>query len=267
MNAADLELTAGTAVARISPARGGRLISLTVDGTELLVTEGRDLFHYGSFVMAPWVGRLRRGSLSFAGKEYRFPLNAPPHALHGLVTDRAWEVVDQNTVAIDLPDAWPWRGRVVHRLDLRPDGLTCRLEVRAQQPMPAAVGWHPWFASQIETSKGRAGPIQLDVHPGRMFHDDAEGLPDGTLVAPLPRPWDNCFVDVEGLPVVRWPGALEITISSNCTHWVFYDMEPQGVCVEPWTGPPNGLNMPHPTTVTPEAHLVATMEWRWRRIG
>ena len=267
MKEKELKLQSGGAFARISPAHGGRLASLTVDGIEVLVAEGKDLFHWGNFVLAPWVGRMRRGRLGFAGKEYRFPLNGPPHALHGLVTDKAWDVVDQNTVAIDLPDTWPWRGRVEHRIDLRPDGMSFRIELRASQPMPAAVGWHPWFSTWVDTPKGRSGPIELDVHPGRMYHDDAEGLPDGTLVPPVPRPWDYCFVDLAAPPVVRWPGALEITVSSDCAHWVIYDREPQGICVEPWTGPPNGINLPQPAMATPEAPLVATMDWRWRRLG
>jgi galactose mutarotase-like enzyme len=41
-------------------------------------------------------------------------------------------------------------------------------------------------------------------------------------------------------------------------------MEDAGVCVEPWTAPPNSLNMPNPRIVTPDAPLVATMTWTWR---
>ena len=32
---------------------------------------------------------------------------------------------------------------------------------------------------------------------------------------------------------------LELTVSSDCEDWVVYDMENAGVCVEPWTSPPN----------------------------
>jgi hypothetical protein len=44
-------------------------------------------------------------------------------------------------------------------------------------------------------------------------------------------------------------------------------MEDAGVCVEPWTAPPNSLNMPNPRIVTPDAPLVASMTWTWRKLA
>ncbi len=65
-------------------------------------------------------------------------------------------------------------------------------------------------------------------------------------------------------PVVRWPGELELTVSSDCEDWIIYDMEDDGICVEPWTAAPNSLNMPNARIVTPDAPLVASMAWSWR---
>ena len=40
---------------------------------------------WGSYPMAPWAGRLRRGRLSFAGRSYRLPIDAAPrHPRHRL---------------------------------------------------------------------------------------------------------------------------------------------------------------------------------------
>ena len=97
-----------------------------------------------------------------------------------------------------------------------------------------------------------------------MWANDPTGLPSGKLTAPAPRPWDYCFRDLRAEPIVRWPGELELTIGSDCEDWVIYDMEDAGVCVEPWTAPPNSLNMPNPHIVTPDAPLVASMIWTWR---
>ena len=101
-----------------------------------------------------------------------------------------------------------------------------------------------------------------------MYANDEKGLPSGELVAPEPRPWDYCFIDLAGSPRVRWsePGGavLELTITSDCPCWVIYDKEPQAICVEPWTAPPDSMNLPSPTLVAPGQPLVATMTWRWR---
>jgi aldose 1-epimerase len=85
---ATMRLTTEDCVATFDPADGGRLISFRVGDHELLVPHGKDLFHYGSFVMAPWVGRLRDARLNYGGAQHQFTANSGPHALHGLVTDR-----------------------------------------------------------------------------------------------------------------------------------------------------------------------------------
>ena len=112
--------------------------------------------------------------------------------------------------------------------------------------MPAAVGWHPWFVRRLFETPASA-ELELDVEPGLMWANDPTGLPSGALTAPAPRPWDYCFRDLRADPVVRWPGELELTIGSDCEDWVIYDMEDTGVCVEPWTAPPNSSEHAEPT--------------------
>lgn len=263
-----LELAAGSCRATIDPAAGGRLTSFVVDGHELMVQSGRDTYHWGSFVMAPWVGRLRDGAFTWHGETHAFPRNAAPHALHGLVTDAAWHVDGPGTVSIELPEPWPWRGRLVHATSLFDDHATFRLELQADEPMPAAIGWHPWFRRTLKTAEGAlVGPIGIDAKPGRMYGNDDTGLPTGALVEPAGLPWDYAFVDLAAPPRVTWPGILELRVELNCPIYVLYDQEPEGVCIEPWTAPPNSLNLPEPQVVTPGQPLVATMTWRWRRLG
>jgi aldose 1-epimerase len=250
-----LEVDDVTAV--VDPEAGGRLASLTVGTRELLVQHGEDVFHWGSFPMAPWVGRLRHGRLERDGDVVHLPVNQPPHALHGLVTDRAWTVshADGRSVALALElgipgaDPWPWRCLVTQQVSLTADRLDFRLTVSAEQPGPRTPV-----------------SIELDVPEGLIYLDDAEGIPTGELGPPPVRPWDHCFVGFDRPPVVRWPGFLELTVDSDCRHWVLYDKEDAGICVEPWTGPPNSLNGPARTLVTPEAPLEATMSWAWRRL-
>jgi aldose 1-epimerase len=266
-------LSAGDATVTVDPAAGGRVTSLVVDGVELLVQHGSDVFHWGSFPMAPWLGRLRMGRFQFDDRVIELPVNAPPHALHGLVTERPWSVTasDERSVslAVDLGadggDPWPWRCRVSQSVSLDAGNLRCRLAIHAECAMPADIGWHPWFAREA-IAAGRTVAAELDVSGGRIYLNDADGLPSGELGPPPPPPWDYCFVDLERPPTVRWPGLLELTVDSDCDHWVFYDMEPSGICVEPWTGPPNSLNGPERKIVTPEQPLQAEMLWTWRRL-
>jgi len=259
------ELRAEGCRAKILPEEGGRLASLEVDGWELLVQGGGELFQWGNFAMAPWVGRLRDGVLRFGGKEHRFPLNAPPDAIHGLVTQLPWTEERPGVTSVNLPEPWPWRGHVKHEISLLPGTIAFRLELTADEPMPAALGWHPWFRTWIENADGRrSGPIVLDAEPRLMYENGSDRIPTGNLVSPGPRPWADCFRGFVRPPRLHWPGVLELMVESDCQDWVIYDEEPQGPCVEPWTGPPNGLNVPEPTVVFPDRPLVATMTWRWR---
>ena len=196
---ATIRLTAEGCAATFDPADGGRLTSFRVGGHELLVAHGRDVFHFGSFVMAPWVGRLRDARLNYGGAEHRFTANSGPHALHGLVTNRPWRVTGDGELSIELGDPWPWPCRVVQRIELSAGRAAFRIEVHARVDMPAAVGWHPWFVRRLAGTPASA-ELELDVEPGLMWANDATGLPSGELTAPAPRPWDYCFRELQRRP-------------------------------------------------------------------
>ena len=267
-------LRTDTAVAVVLPAAGGRIGSLRVDGLETLVTEGLGPLSWGAYPMVPWAGRLRDGILRWCGDERRFPTHlAPPHAIHGTLIERAWRVGGATARAMmlsaDLDDPWPYGGSVTQRIRLEPDRLVAELEIRAAtDPFPAIVGWHPWFARILRDADGtpRGGPVRVDLPAGAMLRRGGDGLPDGTVVRPIPPgPWDDCFTELTRPPAVVWPGALRIEVDSAARYAVVYTEQEPGVCVEPQTGPPNGLNTGECAVVEPGRPLVATMTLRWRR--
>jgi aldose 1-epimerase len=260
----------------LDPAAGGRIASIRVDGLELLVTEGPGPVAWGCYPMVPWAGRVRDGVLRWRGEEHRLPTNVlPPHAIHGTLLETAWQVMDAGsdaaTLAADLAAPWPFGGRAIHRITLSPGSLRAELEVQAgDRPMPAIVGWHPWFPRLLRDGTGAAvgEPVVVDLDAGAMLRRGADGLPDGAMVRPIPPgPWDDCFVDLAAAPGVHWPGALEVRIASDAPWWVVYTENPTGVCVEPQTGPPNGLNTAEHVVVAPGVPLVASMALGWRRLG
>jgi aldose 1-epimerase len=270
-----MTLSARRAEAVLDPEAGGRIASLRVDGLDLLLTEGWGPIAWGCYPMVPWAGRLRDGVLRWRGQEHRLPTHLlPPHAIHGTLIEAAWEVVEAGpssaTLAAELGPPWPFGGRAVHRVVLAPDALHATIEVHAaDQPMPAIVGWHPWFPRVLRDPEGApvGAPVVVDLAAGGMLRRGADGLPTGDVVRPVPpQPWDDCFVELAEAPGVRWPGALEVRVESDVPCWVVYTEREDGVCVEPQTGPPNGLNTGEHTVVEPGAPLVAAMTIRWRRL-
>ena len=271
-----ITLSAGSAEVVLDPGAGGRIAALRVAGLDLLVGNGQGPLAWGCYPMAPWAGRLRDGVLRWRGAAYDLPTDLlPPHAIHGTLLETAWEVVETGptaaTLAADLGPPWPFGGKVVHRVDLIPDAMRATLEVHAgDRPMPAIVGWHPWFPRVLRDAAGAAvgGPVVVDLAAGGMLRRGPDGLPTGSVVRPIPpEPWDDCFVDVSGAPGVRWPGVFDVRVASEAPFWVVYTEREEGVCVEPQTGPPDGLNTGECAVVEPGAPLVAVMTISWRRLG
>jgi aldose 1-epimerase len=266
MSRAQVTLTAGPAEVGIEPDDGGRITSLCVWGHELLGRVGARVTEHGCFVMAPWAGRIRDGLLVVDGATYRLPTDRThPHAGHGLVLDRPWQVDARSessaTLRCELDSRWPFPGEVVQVLTLDAGALHQTLRVHSyDEPFPATVGWHPWFRRELDAG----GPVEPVLRAGVLWRRDAAGIPDGTLVPAPPGPWDDCFSAVTWPVVLRWPGALTLQIDADTADVVIFDERPDTICIEPQTGPPDGPNL-CPRLVTPDEPLVATTTWRWSR--
>jgi aldose 1-epimerase len=213
--------------------------------------------------MAPWAGRIRHGTFAFDGATHRLPIRLPPHAIHGTVLDRRWQVVGEGVVAADLGPEWPFAGIAIQQFELSEGALTCRLEVRADEPMPASLGWHPWF---VRRPAGVPAELELELDAGAMYERDEEGIATTHRVVPPAGPWDDCFTDLRRPPVLCWPGFLELIVESDCPDWVVYTAPEDALCVEPQTAPPDALNR-QPAIVRPGRPVTAEMTWRWRSLA
>ncbi|MET8027840.1 aldose 1-epimerase [Streptomyces avermitilis] len=258
----EITMTAGDAEVALLPGNGGRVRSLRVGGVELL----RQGERYGCFPMVPWCGRIRDGKFRNGATLHQMPLNSPPHAIHGTARDGAWRVArsDKNEAVLtyDLVAPWPYPGRVTQVAALTEDSLTLTMSVETyESSFPAQIGWHPWFNRNLGQDDAR-----VDFTPAWQEERGADHLPTGNRIAPLPGPWDDCFGMPDGVHVtLSWPGQLELTVASREEWVVVYDEQPEAVCVEPQTGPPDGLNT-RPRLVTPIEPLEATTTWTWRTL-
>ena len=198
-----LELSAPGVRAVVDLVAGGRVASLIVGGRDAQ-DERRRPRQVGSFPMVPFAGRVRDAVLHVDGVELPLPPRLPPHAIHGTALDRWWDVVGEATIATELGPDWPFRGRTVQRFELGPDHLTCRLELHADEPMPASIGWHPYFLRRLD---GVDAPVELDFDAGLMIVRDAAGIATDETVVPGPGPWDDCFLDVRGRALAWLPRA------------------------------------------------------------
>lgn len=255
---------AGRALILVDPERGGRLFSLSVDDVELLggtvppPGAPPEIFR-GSFVMAPFVGRTALGSFDFQGTTWRMPTNYGRHAMHGFVFDRPWHVQDDSLVA-DFDGRWPFGGYVRQRFDLTEDRLSVTADVcNDEREMPAIVGFHPWFTRR--TADERAASFTFS--PAAHVVCDADGIPVSVEKGRGRRPWDDSFVDVYHRPTITWAGGPHLTIDSDSRHWIVCETLPDAFCIEPLSGPVNGLATGDYATVGPGRPLTLTMTLHW----
>ncbi|MFT2017352.1 aldose 1-epimerase [Streptomyces sp. 796.1] len=263
----------GCAELTIHPDAGCRISSLIINDMEVL----RPGDGYGVFPMVPWCGRIELGQFrSFvAGPaagggavRHQMPISAAPHAIHGTVRDQPWRTaaVDEQSATFycDLADPWPYPGRVTQSFELSDDALKLTMGVETRgDSFPAQAGWHPWFLRQLGPT---GAPVQIAFDPQWQEERGADHLPTGRRIDPLPGPWDDCFGMPDGVDVtLTWPTQLQLRITSGAEWVVVYDEPADAVCVEPQSGPPNGLNTV-PRLVTPIDPLEVSTTWSWTRM-
>ena len=235
--------------ALVYPEFGGRIGSLIVRNQEIFVTGGAtdDPLSWGCYPMVPYAGRVRDAILKFAGEQFPLRRNLPPHSIHGTVFDRPWNVIESSSsevvLEIDLGPEWPFNGTVQHRIEVTDNEIALQLTVNALQPMPVQVGWHPWFVK----------PDFSTLHFAAMLLRDSAEISTEQRVPQPTEPVDDCFIDPEK-PLTITIENVQVTLASDCSHWVLYDAPLNATCVEPQSGPPNSIN-DHPFVLSAGAML------------
>lgn len=235
---------------------GGRATSLRFDGRELLRTgDARGGVWFGAFPMAPWAGLVSGARLHFDGRTHPLPANWGADSLHGVARLAEYHESDVGLVA-DLPPSWPFGGRFEISVAARDRSVELGFTITAgATAMPAAIGWHPWFARRIDGAE----PLSFALPDGaEKMERTAEGVPTGRWVDPGDGPWDDCF-QTDGAIQLRWPGAGTLRVSSDGGYLGLFDGEADGVAVEPMNAPAGTL--PHRLEPGEELSLTVRLDW------
>lgn len=268
-----ITLRAGELAVTVDADAGSRLASVTWRGSELLASNDGSSFGWGSYVMAPYAGRIRNGRFRWFGADVNQPITMGVHAIHGTVHSTAWETLEQTSTRADLgialgPD-WPFGGSARHRIELVDAGdrrvdLVETVEVRAGDvAMPAWTGVHPWWLRHVT---GATGPVELlaDWSGAAKYRRDTTPIAVNELIRTGEGPWDDCFVGVRSVRM-RWPGLVEMSLTTDARCLVVYDEPDHAVCVEPQTAPPDAVNMdPGSVLVVPGGSVSMHATWSFR---
>jgi aldose 1-epimerase len=254
----------------VLPALGGAVAGLRFRGLEVLrrTPPGIDEpLASSGFALVPFANRIAHGRFRFGATEVRLDRNAPDqaHPLHGQAWRHRWSVESCSSREIALtyahaPGQWPWRYAARQVLTLDADGLRVQLSLvnRAAAPMPAGLGWHPYFhrsprmrlrteVTHVWLTDAECLPTQCA--PGTHFGDwqRAEALPEHRLI-------DHCFGGWSGRAELDWPEeALGVRLRADGPlRWLHVFVPPGGdfLCLEPVSHMPDALNRPEPPEVT-----------------
>ena len=266
-----LKLTCGALSAGVLPSLGGALGYLRLGRFELLRPwDGSDSVRRSAcYPLVPYSNRIGHGRFSANGQaqQLRGNFGDHPHPLHGLGWQRAWQVdghspqscrlsLRHTACGIDAED-WPWDFVAWQSLVLSEEGLYLHLGLTnlGEQPMPAGLGWHPYFERQ--------GELQLGFSAAQVWQAGPDGLPLKRTA--LPEAWDfsqpraagavgldNCFEGWDARASLYWPDAqvgLRLQAGPGLGHLVVFTPPAPAdfIAVEPVSHLNNAINFPEPT--------------------
>ena len=268
----------------IDTSAGGRLSSLFMAGRERLLVEPavgiEPSLGWGCYLMAPFVGRIRQGRVDWGGRKVRLPLNGFRHAMQGAVYDCEWTVTQRTAASVTIscsldPNRWPFRGTVTQRIAIARGLMRLEAEILADEPMPAAVGWIPWF-------RNPGGHLSLDVQSDAVLALKPDLIPTGEL-APVDHRsdlrtgpnlgghrLDDYYASVRSPVVVTWPDVVLKISFARPVGVVAVRTHPQAVSVGFATSWPDSMRLAAGgngntglVTLGAGEKLAAVTSWSW----
>lgn len=256
-----LELGAGDYRLVLAPERGGSILRFDWRGLPVMRPVcGPSILDVACFPLVPFSNRIAHGRFSAEGREVRLSPNFPggdhPHPLHGFGWLAPWRVISADAANAVLQHdyeagEWPWAYTAREVFALQPDGLriTLALRNRDTSPMPAGLGFHPYFPRT-------PAAVYHGLHRGE-WQNDAECLPlaldedaevcdwwNGGAVSA--RVVDTVYTGREGDITLSWPEReMTVTLAPSpdlsCTV-VYTPIDAPFFCIEPVSHATDAVN-------------------------
>jgi galactose mutarotase-like enzyme len=165
--------------------RGGGLRSYEVAGRPVLdgFPAGQPPTSGRGQVLAPWPNRIEDGRYVFDGKRLELPLTEPErrNAIHGLVRNAEWKVVDRDAdrvlldYALDPQPGYPFTLGLSVEYALTDRGLNVRTTAwnQGDERCPYGSGQHPYLTLGTPT----VDRLRLRVPAHTVLLSDERGLP------------------------------------------------------------------------------------------
>lgn len=225
-----------------------------------------------SFPLVPWSNRIKDATFRFAGQAYTlWATSKDGAALHGVGRNHPWTVksADATHIALKLDTTdlvaegravnfpWPFRARIVYRLDGERFSMEMALRNNGDMPFPAGFGHHPYF---VRALSGPHDTAEMEIPCEQYFPAD-NAIPYGPPQPIEPRldfrrlrPLEDVHIDdnltsrIPGRPVLIVYPRSDVAICMRMDPIfeniiLFTPMEKPFFAVEPVTNANNGFNL------------------------
>tara|TARA_R110001606_G_scaffold3039_2_gene13185 strand:+ start:2397 stop:3272 length:876 start_codon:yes stop_codon:yes gene_type:complete len=218
----------GYAVA-LDPARGGRIVSATYGGLDVLRPEpasgAASALESACFPLVPFSNRIRNGAFMHQGQRYQLGKNweGDAHAIHGEGWLQPWEVVEATGARLLLrlrgTGWWPWAYECLQEVTLGENGITLSLTLRNTdtRPMPAGLGFHPYFPCTNQTMlRFDAASAAPPMGQGSLVSQSLDAATSFADARPVSETClDHCYAGWRGAATITQPDSgLQIEIKS-----------------------------------------------------
>lgn len=236
--------------AELAPDNGGMVVSLQIEGTEVLRTDREKLdvipmLAGGVPVLFPYASKTKNDRYVHLGREFGMPF-------HGLVKNSSFGIknISESSATFFTTNcpAWessqyPFPFTLELTYTLLDDGLDFCAHIinNGKEPLPHAFGWHPYF--KASDKKG----VKL-THSYKTDFDYANQVDAGPAPADmdLSLSWDHVFHTPLGQeysivnPEDNYKAS--VTVSRDLHALVVCTTLDGAVCAEPWCGLPDTAN-------------------------
>ncbi len=218
-----IRLETGRLALEIAPGVGGSIASFehrTARGWDTIFRKTKadyaDALEAALFPLTPFANRIRGGSFACDGRTITLPLNMPgdKSPIHGQGWQNRWTVARQDSASVALDyrhdaDAWPWTydAQLTYEIDETRLRVILSCANRSAEPMPCALGLHPYYdcdaSTLISTIVSQAWTVDADVLPVEAVPATGRYALDGGPICG--RSLDNGYDGWGGEAVMTWP--------------------------------------------------------------
>jgi len=157
------------ASAEVLPDFGGALYQITINFQEQLYPilwaskDAEEFINagipiYKGALLFPFADRVEAAKFTFQGNSYQLNPNAAPHALHGFLNDKKFEILSKHADDLEAvlklkyqykgeEAGFPFPFTLINSYKLTAGGFELVTEVinNSDSNLPYAIGWHPYF--------------------------------------------------------------------------------------------------------------------------